>query len=166
MVEGFTKNGKFRPTGKKDRFGMTFIEFSRGEERRRNREHEERERIRKEKGIKRERTFVVKPNEKTIEKNKILQGLKDKGFKLTKEISRDEDDPEDEGKEFTTIEITEKQTLDGINGKRTALEITDFITGTTEEQRFNFDIDTDNKLSELQDAGKIKFEDGVWEKVN
>lgn len=167
MAKGFKDTkGKFHPIDKKKlKFGKDFKEFSREEDRRHEREQREAEELRKKKGIIHKRPFVVVPTEKQKAKNKILEELKDKGFKLTTEIGKDPDDPDDEGTELTTIEITEKQTLDGVNDKRSALEIMDFITGTTENERMRFDIDTDNKLSELEDAGKIKIENGVWKKV-
>jgi len=99
------------------------------------------------------------------QKQDIIKKLKDKGFKLTTEISKDPDDPDDEGTEFTTIRITEKQTLDAINGKRSALEINDFITGITEDERLRHDIDVSNNLGKLEEEGKIKIENGVWKKV-
>jgi len=170
LVKGFKdKNGKFHPTEKRDKFGQTFKEFARTGERRNAKEMREAEELRIKKGIKRRRPFVVIPSEKEVQKKEILKMLKDKGFKLTTELSSDPvfdpDDPVGEEEEFTSIEITEKQTLDAINGKRTAKEINDFITGTTENQRLRFNIDAENKLSDLQDQGKIKFENNVWMKV-
>lgn len=100
-------------------------------------------------------------------KESILQRLKGEGFMITTELSSDPDEPDDEPTEFTTVEITEKQTLDAIDGKSTAREMMDLITGTTEGQRLKFDIDTNNKLFELKNAGKIEVESGtnIWKKV-
>jgi len=99
------------------------------------------------------------------EKQEILNKLKDKGFKITKSFESDPDEPEEDPMEFNTIELTEKQTLDAINGKRSALEINDSITGTTEDERLRHDIDVSNNLAKLEEQGKIKIENGVWKKV-
>jgi len=173
LVKGFKdKNGKFRPTGNEANSALKKSDLEHLELLKSGRisgvvDPQREDMIKElEKQLKEEKASLSsKVTGREQDKQDFITMLSNKGFKLKQTFESDPDEPDEDPIEFNTIEVTEKQTLDAVNGKRSALEINDLITGTTEDERLRNDIDVSNNLLKLETEGKIKIENGVWKKV-
>ena len=92
-------------------------------------------------------------------RSEFFKKLQDRGIKYPMvEIG-------DEGNRAPEITLTREQTLNAINGNRTAEQIVDFATGTTQRDRLKYNVFVTNELYNLEQAGVISITDGKWMRI-
>ncbi len=93
------------------------------------------------------------------------RGIRIEKFQLTPDELKEEESFGSYETERYEVQLSDKQILDSMNGKRNVTELIDHITGTNENDRLKAELLPSTHLGRLEKEGKAKLVNGKWERA-